>query len=167
MFSPTDINWNSEIWKDFCNLVDSWQIKAPVAAAISLGIDWLGMDKTLVFMAMSLLFIETGLRLLFHLKHKRSRLCRAMQKSVARFFYYFTTIAIVLFVESTIAHSYGVAIPLGDAVLGLLMLTEMTSVISFLRLLGYRPPEFVMSVITLWRGKFRSKVIPPYDEGKQ
>lgn len=167
MFSPTDINWNAEIMRDFAALVDGWQIKVPAAAAISIWIDWLGMDKTLVCMALSLLLAETVLRLVFHIRHKRSRLCRAMQKSIARFFYYFTTLAIVLFVESTIAHSYGVVIPLGDAVLGLLMLTEMTSVISFLRLLGYRPPEFIMGIISFWRNKFKSKIQPPLNGEKQ
>ena len=157
----TDINWHAEIARDFVALIDNWQIKATISAALTGFIEWLGMDQTLVVMALSLLFIETILRLAFHLRHKRSRLCRAMQKSIARFFYYFTTLSLVIFVEATIAHSYGVTIPLADAVLGLLMLTELTSVISFLRLLGYNPPAFLDSLISFWKGKFKSKVTPP------
>lgn len=160
----TDITWSREILDDYLALAEHLDIKVPVAALMTAFVDWLGMDKTLLLMALSLLFIETFLRIAFHLKRRRSRICRAMQKSVARFFYYFTTIAIVIFVESTIAHSYGVSIPLADGVLGLLMLTELTSVISFLRLLGYNPPAFVTGAIAFWKGRFKAKVLPPTEK---
>lgn len=141
IISATDIDWMYELGKYTGRFFDMWYIKSVVAGMFAATCSMLGLNPTLAMLAFGLLGFECVLRVAAYAKRGRKRMCRGLQKGVARMIYYMIAVAIAAFTQATIYHSYAVDLPITDWILGWLMLTDISAIISFLYILGWDVPK--------------------------
>lgn len=118
----------------------------------------MGLNPTLAMMAVGLLGFECVLRVAAYYKRGRKRLCRGLQKGLARLIYYMIAVVISAFTQATLAHSYKVDLPVTDWILGWLMLTDISAIISFLYILGFEIPKPLKRFVHASKCEIRRKV---------
>ena len=141
IISATDIDWGFELTKYVGRFFEGWQVKSVIAGAFAAACDFFGINPTLAMLAVALLGFECLLRIAAYYKRGRKRLCRGLQKGVARLVYYMVAVVVSAFAQATLLHSYHVDLPVTDWILGWLMLTDISAIISFLYILGYDLPK--------------------------
>lgn len=151
------ISWLPEMGNHLARLGEFWEFKAAIATGFTAFCAWGGMDATLVAMGFGMLVFESVLRLAAYLRRGR-HVCRGMQRATARFLAYGLSIALAIFLQSTIEHGFGLSVPLVDWLMAWLILTDIASVASFLEILGMRLPKPLRKIIHRTRAGMEARL---------
>lgn len=158
IISATDIDWTWEFAKYAERFWEAWQFKVMLSGIFAATCSFLGLNPALAMMAFSLLGFECILRIAAYYKRGRKRLCRGLQKGIARMIYYMVAVGISAFTQATLFHSYGLELPVTDWILGWLMLTDISAIISFLYILGFDIPKPLRRFISTTKCELTKKI---------
>lgn len=153
----TDPRWAEAYSNAWGQLVEFWQYRAALGTFFGVICDYMGMEKALVYLLFSTLTLDMTVRVFVLMRRQRS-VCRGMKKGLPRYIQYLAIIVLSWIVQLAIELSLDVKLPVIDAIMGWLVLTDVASVLGHMHYLGWYVPAPLLLVVNGGRRKLRRKM---------